>query len=72
MEGGELPKPRSSPRVTLVGDILFLTGGLADSILADSVLAWDPVGETWQAAGYLAVPRYWHAAVAVPMSLVRC
>ena len=73
VEGGQLPVPRSSPRATLVGETLFLTGGLDDYFTyATSILSWDPVTESWQAAGNLTVPRHWHAAVAVPTSIVQC
>ena len=73
VEGGELPQPRNGLRATLVGDILFVTGGRDDSYnLLTSILAWDPVTESWQAAGDLAVGRHYHAAVAVPDSLITC
>ena len=82
VEGGELPSPRSELRATLVGDLLFVTGGFdgpsprchlgEDGNRLTSILSWDPVGETWQAAGDLAVARYYHAAVALPSSLVEC
>ena len=71
VEGGELPNPRFGLRATLVGDILFVTGGLDDDYLT-SILSWDPVAESWQAAGDLAVARAFHAAVAVPDSLITC
>ena len=71
VEGGELPSPRSSLRATLVGDLLFVTGGY-DGNYFTSILSWDPVGETWQAAGDLAVARYYHAAVALPSSFIEC
>ena len=73
VEGGELPSPRSSLRATLVSDLLFVTGGQDDDHKSlTGILAWDPVGETWQAAGDLAVARSDHAAVALPSSLVDC
>ena len=71
MEGGELPNPRFGLRATLVGDILFVTGGLDDDYLT-SILSWDPVAESWQAAGDLAVGRDDHAALAIPESLITC
>ena len=40
-----------------------LTGG-KDGEYLTSILSWDPVAESWQAAGHLAVAREWHAAVA--------
>ena len=73
VEGGELPSPRSYLRATLVGDILFVTGGQDDGDhYLTSILSWDPVAETWQAAGDLAMARYYHAAVALPSSFVEC
>ena len=72
MEGGELPSPRFGLRATLVGDILFVTGGWDGNNELTSILSWDPVTESWQAAGDLAVARSDHAAVAVPASAVFC
>ena len=72
VEGGELPSPRSYLQATLVGDILFVTGGVDDDNFFTSILSWDPVAETWQAAGDLAVGRSYHAAVAVPDMLIDC
>ena len=71
VEGGQLPSPRSGLRATLVGDVLFLTGGY-DGHYLTSILSWDPVDESWQQAGDLAVGRHYHAAVAIPTSLVEC
>ena len=71
VEGGQLPEPRSGPRATSVGEILFVTGGYDGNDLT-SILSWDPVAESWQQAGDLAVARFDHAAVAVPTSLVEC
>ena len=71
VEGGKLPSPRSSLRATLVGDLLFVTGGYDGDVLT-SILSWDPVAETWQAAGDLAVARYYHAAVALSSSFIEC
>ena len=75
MEGGELPQPRLGLRATLVGDILFVTGGTDDGLDdafndLTSILSWDPVAESWQAAGDLDVARDNHAAVALPTSTV--
>ena len=82
MDGGQLPSPREGLRASLVNDILFVTGGQdalfvtggqdARENVLTSILSWDPVAESWQAAGNLAVGRYYHAAVAVPTSLVEC
>ena len=73
MEGGQLPQPRFAPRASLVGEILFVTGGKdGNGNFLTSILSWDPVAESWQQAGDLAVGREGHAAVAVPTSLVEC
>ena len=71
VEGGQLPSPRGALRATLVGEILFVTGGY-DGNYFTSILSWDPVAESWQQAGDLAVGRDSHAAVAVLTSLVEC
>ena len=73
VEGGELLSPRSNLRATLVEGILFVTGGWDEDFNAlTSILSWDSVAECWQAAGDLAVPRVYHAAVAISLSLVQC
>ena len=73
MEGGELPRPRISPQATLVGDILFVTGGQDDGYtVLTSILSWDPVTESWESVGDLAVARCFHAAVALPDLLIQC
>ena len=77
VEGGELPQPRLGSRATLIGDILFVTGGTDDGFDdafndLTSILSWDPVAESWQSAGDLAVWRRDHAAVALPDTLIDC
>ena len=72
VEGGELPSPRSSLRATVVGDILYASSGVDKDNSLSSVLSWNPAGETWQEVGNLAVARDYHAAVAVPTSVVAC
>ena len=72
VEGGELPSPRGSLRATVVGDVLYVTGGRYGNNYLTSVLSWNPDGETWQEVGNLAVARDYHAAVAVPTSVVAC
>ena len=73
VEGGQHPSPRFGMSATLVGDVLFVTGGRDDDYnYFTSILSWDPVAESWQQAGDLAVARHYHAAVAVPTSLVEC
>ena len=73
METGQLPSKRGGLRATVVGNIIFVTGGKTGySECYDDVLSWDPVAETWQEVGELAVQRYNHAAIAVPKSVVEC
>lgn len=72
--GGRLAEPKFGLKATLVADILYVTGGTYGS--ADQpehlILSWDPVTESWQAAGDLVVGRYWHAALVIPASDVEC
>ena len=72
VEGGELPSPRVSLRATVVGDVLYVTGGRYGNNYLTSVLSWNPAGETWQEVSNLAVARYDHAAVVVPAGVVSC
>ena len=73
VETGQLPSKRGDLRATVVGNILFVTGGYHGYHECDEdVLSWDPVAETWQDVGDLAVQRYNHAAIAVPKSVVEC
>merc|ERR1712130_1097039 len=65
VEGGQLPSPRAGLRATSVGDVLFVSGGWDGNNHFTSILSWDPVAESWQPAGELAVARESHAAVAV-------
>ena len=75
VEGGQLPtEPRAGLKGTLIGEILFVTGG-RDEVDGDlnyltSILSWDPVAESWQQVGDLAVGRHDHAAVAVSKSVI--
>ena len=71
VEGGQLPSPRDGLRATFIGDILYVSGGFDFDYLT-SILSWDPVVESWQPAGDLDVARFYHAAVAIPTSLVQC
>ena len=73
VEGGQLPSPRRGVRGVVVDNIVVITGGRDSShnILLSNILSWDPVAESWQpAGGKLAVPRSYHAAVAIPSSLI--
>ena len=72
VEGGELPTPRYGLRATVVGDVLYVTGGFDYPNYLTSVLSWNPAGETWQEVGNLAVARAYHATVAVPVEVVSC
>ena len=71
--GGELPSARHGLRAAMVGDVLHVTGGWADgNNRLTSILAWDPDTESWQDVGELNVGRAYHAAVAVPDSIIQC
>ena len=71
--GGELPSARLALRAAMVGDVLHVTGGHDDDVNnLTSILAWDPVAESWQDVGDLNGARYSHAAVAIPNSMVKC
>ena len=72
--GGDLPSARYGPRAAMVGDVLHVTGGNdIDYNYPTSILAWDPVAESWQDVGELNVGRYYHAAVAIPNdSIIKC
>ena len=64
-------KPRYGLRATLVSETLFVSGGFDDSYFT-SILSWDPVAESWQQVDDFLEARQYHAAVAVPASLVEC
>jgi len=73
VEGGKLPSPRLGLRATVVGNNLYVSGGRDENnIDLTSVLSWNPAGQSWQEVGNLAVARYGHAAVVVPISSIRC
>ena len=73
VEGGELPSGRWKLKAAMVDDIIYVTGGQDDHFNdLTSILAWDPVAESWQDVGDLAVARYGHAAVAIPLAMMRC
>ena len=72
VEGGELPSPRSGLRAAMVGDVLHVTGGSDRPHDFTSILAWDPVAESWRDVGDLSVARYDHAIVAIKGSAIKC
>ena len=73
LESGDLPSAGGGLRAAMVGDIIHVTGGSdADYNDFTSILAWDPVAETWNAVGDMHVARSYHAAVAVPHSIIKC
>ena len=69
---GHLPLPRLGLRASLVDNIMFITGGeeFGRNNEFTSIVSWDPYAESWQPAGNLAVGRCYHAAVAVPSSII--
>ena len=71
VETGKLPSPREGLKATLVDNTIFVTGGReGNGNFLTSILSWDPVTESWQHAGDLKVGRAYHAAVAIPSSIV--
>ena len=67
VDSGELPSPRVGLRATMVGNSIFVTGGIHGDTFLTSILSWNPTTESWQAAGNLSVGRFQHAAVAVSL-----
>ena len=63
-----LPESRWGVRGASLGEVFHILGGQRGTLLT-SVLAWDPVEETWQEVGELAVPASYRAVAEVPMSL---
>ena len=64
---GGLPSARMGIRATKAdGNTIFVTGGNNgyDANYLTSILSWDPIAETWEPAGNLALARSYHAALA--------
>ena len=72
VESGNLPTPRWGLRAALVDNIIHVTGGYGHPNYFTSILAWNSTKESWQNVSDLAVGRYYHAAVAVPSSMIEC
>ena len=72
VKGGDLPSARYGLQAAMVGDVLHVIGGSDGKNDLTSILAWDPVSESWQDVGDLNVGRYLLAAVAIPNSVIRC
>ena len=70
METGQLPTPRIGLRAAVVDNHIYVTGGLDSQHNLAEILRWDPSTESWQRAGSFVVERYYHAAVAIPSSLI--
>ena len=83
METGHLPTPRRGLQSAVVDNIIFVTGGEDRDMIDYSamvspplttpltdILSWDPSTQSWRQAGNLAVGRFFHAAVAIPSSIV--
>ena len=74
VETGHLPTPRQGMRAAVIDNQIYVTGGHyydddGHHYLTE-VLHWDPSTECWQHSGNLAVPRGFHAAVAIPSSII--
>ena len=63
-----LPESRWGVRGASLGAVFHVLGGQRGTLLT-SVLAWDPVEETWQEVGELEVAASYRAVVEVPMSI---
>ena len=71
VESGQLPEPRFGLRAAMVDNVIYVTGGNPfDYEYLTSILSWDPLTESWQPAGNLAVGRHNHATVAIPSSII--
>ena len=57
-------------RTAVVDNIIYALGGSDSLGILTSILSWDPLTESWQAAGDLKVGRHHHAAVAIPSSII--
>ena len=72
METGNLPSARYYLRAA-VDNVIHVTGGRdRDNNYFTSILAWDSSSESWQHVGDLDVGRCFHAAVALPSSMIEC
>ena len=72
-ETGQLPTTRLGLRAAVVQNVLYVTGGLEgddSEIYLTAILSWNPSTETWQTAGELSLGRAYHAAFAVPSSIL--
>ena len=67
-EVGSLPSPTYGLRASVIDNTLFVTGGFNQ---LDSILSWNPISRSWIPEGKLSVGRYKHAAVAIPLSIVK-
>ena len=63
-----LPESRWGVRGASLGAVFHILGGQRGTLLT-SVLAWDPVEETWQEVGELEVAASYRAVVEVPISI---
>jgi len=71
MESGHLPTPRRGMKAAVIDNDIYVTGGEGDDYNdLTEILRWDPSAESWQQAGSLAVARSYHAAVAIPSSII--
>ena len=68
-ETGHLPTPRIGLRAAVIENHIYVTGGYDGNYLTE-ILRWDPSTESWQKAGDFALPRHFHAAVAIPSSII--
>ena len=81
---GPLPSPRAGLRGASLDGVIHVTGGQdgnnfhhffltknpKGNIVFDSVLAWDPVAETWSEAGKMDQGREVHAITPLPLAVI--
>jgi len=63
-----LPEARWGVRGASLGEVFHILGGQRGTLLT-SVLAWEPVEETWQKVGELEVAASYRAVAEVPLSM---
>ena len=68
-EVGILPSPRVGFRGATVNGIFYVSGGgNTTTTLTNDVTSFDPVSESWSAAGHMVASRKWHAVAEIDLS----
>ena len=58
----------SGLRGATLSNLFHVSGGTNTSVYFDSILAWDPVSETWAEVGWLEEARCYHSIATVAIS----